>query len=128
MKEDQSQRDESMFKGASAKIFKNAEVLRNRMTESELLLWDKLKSKKFHGLKFRRQHPIQTYIADFYCHKLKLIIEIDGGYHDSEEQTEIDNERTQTLEFNDIEVIRFTNEEVINNIDDVLFKIEAYIN
>ena len=83
MKEDQSQRDESMFKGASAKIFKNAEVLRNRMTESESLLWDKLKSKKFHGLKFRCQHPIQTYIADFYCHKLKLIIEIDGGYHDS---------------------------------------------
>ena len=128
MKEHQSQKDESMFKGASARIFKNAEVLRNNMTESELLLWEKLKNKKFYGLKFRRQHPIQTFVADFYCHKLQLIIEIDGEYHNDENQIELDETRTSILEFNGISVIRFTNDEVKNSIEKVLSKIEKYIN
>ena len=127
MKEHQSQKDDSMFKGASARIFKNAEVLRLNMTESELLLWEELKSKKFHGLKFRKQHPIQTFVADFYCHKLKLIIEIDGGYHETESQLELDKLRTEVLEFNDVRVIRFTNYDVVNNIEKVLSEIEKYI-
>ena len=127
MKEHQSQKDDSMFKGASARIFKNAEALRKNMTESELLLWEELRGKKFHGLKFRRQHPIQTFIADFYCHKLKLIIEIDGGYHETESQFELDKLRTEVLEFNDVRVIRFTNYDVVNNIEKVLSEIEKYI-
>jgi len=127
MKEDQSQRDESMFKGASARIFKNAEVLRKNMTESELLLWERLRNKRFKGLKFRRQHPIQTFIADFYCHKLKLIIELDGGYHNSAEQKLKDLEREEILKFNELTLIRFSNEEVINDIESVLLKLEKFI-
>ena len=127
MKKHQSQNDDSMFKGASPQIFRNAEQLRNNMTIAEKLLWEELKGKKFNGLKFRRQHPIQSYIADFYCHKLKLIIEIDGGYHNSEKQIENDNERTEILEFNGLEVIRFSNKEVVNNLNYVLSKIESYL-
>lgn len=97
------------------------------MTDAELLLWEKLKGNKFHGLKFRRQHPISNYIADFYCHKLKLIIEIDGGYHQIEEQKKYDKERTVNLNFNDIKVLRFSNEEIIINIAKVLLEIEQFI-
>lgn len=115
---------DSMWKGASSNIFKNAQHLRENMTDAELLLWEKLKGNKFHGLKFRRQHPIHKYIADFYCHKLKLIIEIDGGYHQKEDQIEYDAKRTDDLIFNDIRVIRFSNEDVKNDIKKVLTEIE----
>jgi len=75
--------DESMWKGAPANSFLLAKRLRGRMTQAEILLWEKLKNKQFKGCKFRRQHPIHQFVVDFYCHKLKLIIEIDGKYHDS---------------------------------------------
>ena len=128
MKKHQSQQDDGMSKGASAHIFRNAEKLRENMTEAELVLWEYLKQKKFHGLKFRRQHPIQTYIADFYCHKCRLIIELDGEYHLSQDQVEYDTERTEVLNFTDVNVLRFTNDEVMNNINKVLLEIKKFIN
>jgi len=70
-----------MFYGASPLIFERAKELRKRMTETENILWNALRRKNRKGYKFRRQHPMSTYIADFYCHQLKLVIEIDGGYH-----------------------------------------------
>lgn len=85
-----------------------------------------MKNNQLAGFKFRRQHPISLYIADFYCHKLKLIIEIDGGYHFTKEQIPKDEERTEILEFNGIRVIRFSNDEVLLNIDTVLKEIEKY--
>ena len=112
-----------MWKGASPKIFGNAKALRDKMTPSEKLLWEELRGKKFMGLKFRRQHPVLVYIADFYCHSLKLIIEIDGGYHLGFLQMEKDLERTKDLEFNGLKVIRFTNDEVENDIQKVLAEI-----
>ena len=112
--------NETMWKGASAQIFANASALRESMTKSEKLLWEELKGKKFLGLKFRRQHPVLVYIADFYCHSLSLIIEIDGGYHLNENQQTKDKERTKALNFNGIEVVRFTNEEVENDMIGVL--------
>ncbi len=127
MKIDKIQLDESMWKGATPQIFSNAKQLRENMTNAESILWEKLKNNRFHGLKFRCQHPIHKYIADFYCHKLKLIIEIDGGYHLTKNQDEYDNERTENLEFNEIKVIRFTNEEVENNLENVLFKREELL-
>ena len=63
------------------------------------------------GLKFRRQHPRSLYIADFYCHKLKLITEIDGGYHFTKKQIIKDEERTEILNANALEIIRFNNDE-----------------
>ena len=117
---------DSMWKGASSDIFKKAQYLRENMTEAELLLWEELKGNKLCDLKFRRQHPIHKYIADFYCHKIKLIIEIDGDYHQKEEQKEYDIKRTDDLNFLNIRVIRFTNEDVENNIDKVLSEIKKY--
>lgn len=81
-----------MFYGASNIIFKNAKALRKRQTDAERLLWQQINEKKL-GVKFRRQHPISFYIVDFYCHEVKLIIELDGGIHDLKEHIENDFKR-----------------------------------
>ncbi len=70
----------SMFYRAGSVIFELAKKLRNNVTATEMILWGNLKN-HFPALKFRRQHPISVYVADFYCHKEKLVIEIDGGIH-----------------------------------------------
>lgn len=116
--------DESMWKGAPATNFLLSKQLRVKMTQAEILMWDKLKNKQFKGYKFRRQHPIHHFIVDFYCHELKLIIEIDGKYHDSEEQKNKDLDRTELLKFQRLREIRFTNEEIINAIGSVIKKLE----
>ena len=117
----------TMWKGASPRIFANAKSLRESMTLTEKLVWEELKGKKFLGYKFRRQHPVLIYIADFYCHKLKLIIEIDGEYHLDEAQKVGDKERRDNLESNGLHVIRFTNDEVKNNMPKVLLQLKAYM-
>ncbi len=116
-----------MWKGALASIFSNAKKLRENQTEVEELLWLALKSNQVEGYKFRRQHPISLYIADFYCHKLKLVIEIDGGYHLSEEQQLLDKERTANIEYQGLRVIRFSNEEVVLKLQEVISKIKDCI-
>lgn len=78
----------SMFYGAKPHIFEKAKELRNNMTEAEKLLWGKLQKNKIMGLRFKAQHPIDIFIADFYCHKLKLVIEVDGGIHNLPENKE----------------------------------------
>ncbi|MBK5193494.1 MAG: endonuclease domain-containing protein [Flavobacteriaceae bacterium] len=113
-----------MYKGAPPDSFAKAKYLRDNMTDAEKLLWEKLKNNQLKGFKFRRQHPIHIYIVDFYCHKLKLIIEIDGGYHNSKEQKLLDAERSEILKFQELEIIRFTNDEVLGNIEFVMRKIE----
>jgi len=87
--------DDGMWKGAPESSFLKAKLLRSTETEAEKVLWEKLRNKQLRGFKFRRQHPISLYIADFYCHKLKLIVEIDGGYHYEKEQIPKDEERTK---------------------------------
>lgn len=104
-------------------IFKNAKELRKSMTEAEEILWKHLRNNKLNGLKFRRQHPLDIYIADFYCHQKKLIIEIDGGVHDIREQEEYDKGRTFELEEKGFKVLRFRNEDVLNELNSVLEKI-----
>ncbi len=110
----------SMFYNAKPHIFEKAKMLRKDMTGAELKLWEKLKGKKMLGLRFRPQHPIDIFIADFYCHPLKLVIEIDGGIHNSTDQKEYDFGREGELENWGIKVIRFTNEEVENEMNRVL--------
>ncbi len=127
MKKDHPYHDESMYKGAPPDSFAKAKFLRDNMTDAEKSLWERLKDNKFKGFKFRRQHPIHIYIVDFYCHKLKLIIEIDGGYHDSKEQKLLDAERSEILKFQELEIIRFTNDEVLGHIEFVMRKIEEKI-
>lgn len=77
-----------LFYGASPEIFRRAEILRNNMTGAEQMLWDKINYKQLKGYRFRRQHPINRFIADFYCHKAKLVIELDGNIHDKKEVAE----------------------------------------
>ena len=98
------------------------------MTQAEILMWDKLKNTQYKGYKFRRQHPIHKFIVDFYCHELKLIIEIDGKYHNSEEQKNEDLKRTELLKFQGLREIRFYNEAVINDMDLVIKELEGFIN
>ncbi|HKZ66050.1 MAG TPA: endonuclease domain-containing protein [Chitinophagaceae bacterium] len=108
-----------MFEGASHIIFGNAKHLRNNMTDAEKVLWVYLKA-GIEGLKFRRQHPIGLYIADFYCHKAKLIVEIDGYVHNEKNVKEADDARQQELERWGYTIIRFTNDQAINSITDVI--------
>ena len=96
-------------------------TLLHSMTPAEKLLWQELKGKKL-GVKFRRQHIIESFIPDFVALSIKLIIEVDGKIH--LKQTDKDLERTQLLELIGYNVIRFTNEEVENNIDEVIRKIK----
>lgn len=72
------------------------------MTQAEEILWKHLRNKKLNGMKFRRQHPLDMFIADFYCHEKKLIIELDGGIHETPEQQEYDEGRTFLLQDKDL--------------------------
>ena len=102
--------------------------LRENMTEAELVLWNVLKGKKLEGRKFRRQHSIGNYIADFYCSSEKLIIELDGKHHYTKEGLEKDKERDEHLALMNKKVLRFENKEVLNNLTEVLKKIKKEFN
>ncbi len=115
-----------MFFGANNIIFENAGKLRKNMTEAEKLLWFHLKQSPF-GYKFRRQHPLSFFIADFYCHKAKLVIEVDGNIHNSEEVKLNDVNRQKIIEELGLKVIRFTNKEVFQNREGVLKSIYAHL-
>ncbi|WP_374548393.1 DUF559 domain-containing protein [Flavobacterium sp.] len=97
---------------------------KKKSTQAEAILWECLRNKNL-NYKFRRQHIIDMFIAEFICLEKKLIIEVDGGYHDTAEQKEADELRTQILNEIGFKVIRFTNEEVIGNIENVIKKISA---
>ena len=103
-----------MHYGASPILFELAEELRAKMTQAEETLWDIIKINDWH-LKFRRQYPLSNYIADFYCHNVKLVIELDSGYHSHKEVKIYDEARENDLKFFGITVLRFKNEEVFNN-------------
>ena len=115
-----------MFFGANNIIFENASHLRKNMTDAEKVLWFHLKQSPF-GFKFRRQHPLSFFIADFYCHRAKLVIEVDGSIHNLEEVKIKDETRQRVIEELGLKVIRFTNKEVFQNIDSVLNKIYAHL-
>ena len=119
--------NDDMFFGATPTIFQHAEVLRSQMTSAEGKLWEQLAGKKMDGFKFRRQHPINIFIADFYCHQKKLVIELDGGIHNEQDQSEYDIGRSEELTKLGIKVIRFTNEEVMNNMESVLKSIREML-
>ena len=99
--------------------------LRSKLTEEETILWSVLKGNRF-TCKFRRQHSVGRFIADFYCPARKLIIEIDGSQH--LENKEYDQERTNYFESLNIKVIRFWNNEIRQNLHGVLLKIQTELN
>ena len=107
-------------------LLEKAREMRRNPTEAESVLWNYLSGDKL-GVHFRRQHPVFGYIPDFVCIGQKLIIEIDGGYHLADEQPELDAERTRWLNKAGFHVLRFTNEEVLSDIDSVLEEISDMI-
>ncbi|HKK81320.1 MAG TPA: endonuclease domain-containing protein [Prolixibacteraceae bacterium] len=112
--------ERGMFYGAKPPIFKKAEVLRKNMTECEKILWKRINNKRIMWYRFKPQHPIDIFIADFYCHKLRLVVEIDGEIHNESDRQLYDIGRTAEIERFDIKVIRYTNEDVKNRLSDVV--------
>lgn len=99
--------------------------LRSEMTQPEKLLWSKLRASQLDGFKFRRQQGIGDYIADFYCPRVKLVIEIDGESHYVDQGAEKDRVRDKFMTENAITIIRFTNNEINENLEGVLESICA---
>ena len=109
------------------KLKELARKLRNKSTKSEIKLWQYLKSKKMMGYDFHRQKPIDNFILDFFCNKLKLAIELDGYTHTFEEIAEKDAVKQERLKELGITVMRFCDEDVMKNTDGVLQVIRCFI-
>jgi cyclase len=116
----------TMFYGATPEIFARAQGLREQETMAEKLLWSELSNKQL-GIKFRRQHPINQYIVDFYSHELKIVIEVDGLIHLRDDIIEKDKLREQQIQSLDLIVIRFTNDEIFQNLKGVVERIRRVI-
>jgi very-short-patch-repair endonuclease len=101
--------------------------LRNKSTLGEILLWTQLRAGQLDGYGFNRQKPIGQFIVDFYCRRLKLVIEVDGGYHYEEEQILVDKRRQMMIEDMGLHFIRFHDEEIRKDMPQVLEKIKEYI-
>jgi very-short-patch-repair endonuclease len=100
-----------------------ARRLRKNQTDAEKLLWKILRNRQLLGLKFRRQHPVGPYILDFYCHDCKLCIELDGGQHYTSAGQQGDKDKTAFLATRGVRTLRFSNLDVLQNIEGVLLKI-----
>jgi very-short-patch-repair endonuclease len=109
-------------KRTTPKVFKRAKELRRNQTEAEAKLWSYLRNHQLNNVGFRRQHAIGNYIVDFCAPRRKLIIELDGGQH--LEQEEYDAHRTEFLESRGYKVLRFWNNDVLKNIEDVIHEIQ----
>jgi len=117
---------ENMFYGATPIIFELAKKLRNNLTDTEIHFWRYLSNNQL-GVRFKQQHPIENYIADFYCHKYKLVIEVDGSIHWVNEVKKRDETRQQIIESYGITIIRFNNFQVMKQTEFVLEKIKEHL-
>ncbi len=106
------------IRGSTPAVEQAAICLRRQSTPAEEYLWQALRNRKLHGLRFRRQHPVGRFILDFFCPACKLVIELDGGIHT--QQIDYDAIRTQEMEAYGYHVIRFENQQVLNDLDSVL--------
>src|SRR4030095_2856124 len=111
-----------MHRGAYPNLFGFAKMMRKYPTKAEEILWQRLRGKQT-GYKFRRQHPFGNYVADFYCHLLKYVIEVDGKIHNQPMNKLEDENKELNLESCGYFIDRFTNEEVIQNIEMVMNQI-----
>ena len=107
------------------KLIPLARNLRKNMTTPEILLWSRLRMKQVKGYQFYRQRPIGEYIVDFYCPQADLVIEIDGAHHFEEHGLLSDKEKNEFLKNCGLKVLRFTNNEVMSNIAEVVEQIES---
>ncbi len=104
-------------------LLDHAKDMRKEPTPSEKILWDELRNQKI-GYKFRRQHLIDDFIVDFVCLSKRLVVEVDGEYHETAKQIELDKQRTSRINDAGFKVVRFTNKQVINSVSQVLKQIE----
>ena len=109
------------------KLRTNARALRRNSTDAERILWSQLRDHRLNGAGFRRQVPIENYIADFICHTAKLVIELDGGQHFSDRGEQADAARSAVIEAKGFRVLRFSNHDVMTNRAGVLETIAAAI-
>jgi very-short-patch-repair endonuclease len=116
--------NQRFYYGAFPETFRMAHKLRMPLTPAEKVLWQELRNRKLSGYKFRRQHPVREFIVDFFCPEKELVIEIDGKIHQLPDVKEKDENRTAELESLGLTVIRFSNEDVLIDIDKVLNKIK----
>ena len=105
-----------------------ARELRTKETKAESRLWSILRNRQMHGFKFRRQHQFGNYIADFYCHEAQLVIECDGSIHETNENWQHDQTRDAYMIGQGLRVLRFANEEVLNNTQAIVKKIQEFLN
>lgn len=104
----------------NSQLLQFAKAMRHVATDAENLLWQRFRAKRFMELKFRRQQVIEPYIVDFYCHEIGLVIELDGGQHNTEDDRAYDVERTQFLEALGLSVVRYWNSDVLRRSEVVL--------
>ncbi|HMA65276.1 MAG TPA: endonuclease domain-containing protein, partial [Chitinispirillaceae bacterium] len=100
-----------------------SKILRKEMTTTESILWNRLRNRQVCGCKFRRQQILLGFIADFYCEEAKLVIEVDGSLHDTNEQKKVDIHKDDVYNELRLTVLRVTNEEIEHNVDSVVAKI-----
>jgi very-short-patch-repair endonuclease len=114
-------KDSDRIRGTTRQIEQAARRLRQQLTPAESALWSALRGRQLEGLKFRCQHPVGRFIVDFYCPSCKLVIEVDGGIHT--QQQDYDQDRTEKLQRFSYYVLRFTNDEVMNDLETILSRI-----
>jgi len=111
--------------GIPTVLLKRARELRQNQTSTEKIMWECLRDRRFCNAKFRRQHNIGQYIADFYCHEAKLVVEVDGEIHQT--QQERDRDRNLWMQSNGLTVLRFSNQAIFNNLEETLQTISSYL-
>jgi very-short-patch-repair endonuclease len=104
-------------------ITERARQLRKGQTAAEEILWASLRNRRLSGAKFRRQQPIGRYIADFYCHEARLVVELQGGIHNRANQRDYDNVRKTVIEQLGIKILSFNNNEVTQDLERILTEI-----
>jgi very-short-patch-repair endonuclease len=107
----------------TAEKIQRAKELRQSLTDAEKLLWERLRTNQLGGLHFRRQQVIAGFIVDFYCHSAGLVVELDGGVHET--QADYDQERDRVLQDHGLRVLRIQNREVFENLDAILIEIHS---
>ena len=116
--------DYPFFHDAPPDSFEKARLLRSNVTPAEEELWKYIRKKQLDGLRFRRQHPVDQFILDFYCHESRLAVEADGLIHEKGDQKMYDLERDRIIQELGIKVLRFKNEEIFNSLPEVLNRIK----
>ncbi len=117
-------KNNNRIRGTTQEIEQAARKLRKNLTPAETRLWEALRNKQLEGLRFRCQHPVGNFILDFYCPSCKLVVEVDGQIH--AHQTDYDDARTAKLTEYGYKILRFRNEQVMNDLPKVLAEIKLF--